>query len=129
MALNNKRLANPQVLVNNNPIAIIPNSLTFMEGLGEQTVEPHSAGGNNVFAVYAEDVSTRIGEVKFELANTEQNIALIRDWKLRGNDNVIIINGEEFSRTFSNSVLSNNYEIGLGADTNISLEFKSDPAV
>lgn len=129
MANNNKRVSNPTVLVNNVPIAIIPNSMTFTEGLGEQNVEPQSAGGNQISTVYSEDVSTRLSTVKFSLANTEQNILQAREWKLNGNNNAIVITGTSFTRTFTNMASTSDYEIGLGSDTNIDLEFKGDPGI
>lgn len=123
------RLANPQVLINNNPIAIVANSLTFKEGLGEQNVTIQSAGGNHIETVYSEDVSTRMSMVKFDLASTEQNIELIRNWKLARNENAIVVTGTEFTRTFTNMALITDYEVGLGNDSVISLEFHGDPAV
>lgn len=125
----NKRIANPSVLINNMPIAIIPNSCDFTEGLGEQTVEPQSAGGNQIDIVYSEDVKSRLSTVKFSLANTDANIALARSWKINGNANVIIINGETMSRTFTSASLVNDYEVGLGADSNLELEWKSNPCI
>lgn len=125
----NKRIANPSVLVNNMPIAIIPNSFDFTEGLGEQTVEPQSAGGNQTVSVYSEDVKSRLSTVKFALANTDANINMARSWKTNANNNVIIVNGESMSRTFTNASLTADYEVPLGADTNLELEWKSDSAV
>lgn len=125
----NKRISNPSILVNNNPIAIIPNSCTFTEGLGEQNVEPQSAGGNQSVTVYSENVESRLSTIKFEMANTDANIDLIRQWKANFNENVIVINGEAMSRTFTNAALTADYEVALGSDTNIELEWKSDPAV
>ena len=124
-----KRVANPQVLVNNNPILVIPNSVNFTEGLGEQTVEPHSAGGDSIQTVFADNVAERCSAINFEMANTEQHINLIRSWKQNENENTIVITGDDLSRTFKFAALVNNYDVGLGADTNISLEWKSDPAV
>lgn len=129
MSITNKRLANPSLLINNLPIAILPNTAKYTEGLGEQTVEVQSAGGNSIFAVYAEDVSSRMSTVSFDLANTEFHIELVRQWKSNGNANVVIINGDTLSRTFTSMSLTSDYEVGLGADSNISIEFKGNPAI
>lgn len=123
------RLANPTILVNNNAIAIVPNSCTYTEGLGEQKVEPQSAGGNRVETVYSEDISSRMSTFKFEVANTEYHIELLREWKLNRNANAISATGNTFTRTFTNMALTSNYEVSLGADTNITVEFMGDPAV
>ena len=130
VALNNtRRLANPTVVINNQSVMVVPNSVKFIEGLGEQKVEPQSAGGTSIQAVYAEDVSTRVSSFSFELANTEAHIALCRQWKLNGNNNVILATGDTFTRTFTNMAFTSNYDVPLGADTNISVEFMGNPAV
>jgi hypothetical protein len=124
-----KRLANPAIMVNNNAVAIIPNTFKYTEGLGEQKVEATSAGGNAIAAVYALDVATRISSCHFEIPNTEYNIELARSWKLLGNNNVVIATGDTFSRTFTSASMVNDYEVSLGSDANIPIEWKSNPVV
>jgi len=125
----NVRIANPSVVVNNIPIAIVANSCTFTEGLGEQMVEPQSAGGQLTESVYSQDVKSKLSTVKFNLANTDANINLARKWKINANANVIVITGETLSRTFTNASLISDYEVALSSDGAIELEWKSDPAV
>lgn len=125
----NKRIANPSVVVNNIPIAIVANSCTFTEGLGEQTVEPQSAGGQLTESVYAEDVKSKLSTVKFSLATTDSNIAMARSWKVNGNSNVIVITGDSLSRTFTSAGLTTDYEVALGTDGALELEWKADPAI
>jgi hypothetical protein len=124
-----KRLANPAVLINNNAVPIIPNTFRYTEGLGDQKVEATSAGGNAIAAVYALDVATRISSCHFEIANTEYNIELARQWKLNGNLNVITVTGDTFSRTFTSASLVNDYEVSLGSDANIPIDWRSNPVV
>jgi len=127
------QLSSPSVIVNNVPVAIIPNTLVFNEGLGEQNMRATSSGGNEVEQVYSDNVEMRSGKVKFEIAPTIENIALARAWKLNRNQNLVQVSGRTadgtLTRTFSQAGLLNDYEVPLGADTNIALEFTSRPAV
>lgn len=127
-------LANAAVVVNNEPVAIVPNSVTFTEGLGEQTMRASSSGGGAVDQVYAEDVTTNFSKVKFELYNDIDSIELARSWKANRNRNTVSISGKTpdgktISRTFQSAAILDDYEVELGSDTTFSLDFKSKPAV
>lgn len=126
---NTTRLANPAVLVNNKAILIVPNSFKYTEGFGEQKVEPQSGGGGYIQNVYGKDVSTALSMCSFTVANTEQNIEDAKQWKLNENSNTIIVTCNDFTRTFTFACLINNYEVGMGSDTNIDLEWTCNPAV
>ena len=129
-------IANPQVIVNNIPQAIKPNSLSFTEGFGEQIMRAASAGGKSTVQVLADNVEDNFSDVKFSLDNTVVNIASARAWKAQPGENNIIVTGtvvsggktETFRRVFNNASLMNNYEVPLGSDVSLDLEFKSDPA-
>ena len=122
-------ISNPQVTVNDENIAIVPNSFTYTEGFGEQQVFTESAGGGSIATVYANDVSTNYSMIKFSMHNYQANIDLIRSWKARLDANVIMVTAVDFSRVFAFCALTSNYEVKLGSDTTIELEFKSQPAV
>ncbi len=129
-------LANPQVVVNNLSIAIKPNSLAFTEGFGEQLVRAASAGGGSVVQILADNIEDNFSDVKFAVDPTIENIDNARVWKANPGTNVVSVTGtltdgtdtRTFSRTFTKASLINNYEVPLGADTSIDLEFKSEPA-
>ena len=127
------QLADALVLINNDPVAIIPNTLTFTEGLGEQTIRAASLGGGQVEQVYANNIESNFSTVKFEIPATVENIAAARSWKTNKNQNVVQIVGStpegSITRTFTQAAILNDYEIGLGSDTNVPMEFKSNPAV
>ena len=57
-------LSTPQISINGVNIAIVPNSCTFTEGFGAQTVNVQSAGGGSVSQVISNDVSTNLSTVK-----------------------------------------------------------------
>ena len=128
--------SNPQVVVNNIALAIKPNSLSFTEGFGEQIVRAASAGGAQVEPILADNIEDNFSDVKFALDPTEVNITNSRIWKTQPGQNVISVTATaqeggvttRFSRTFTKATITNNYEVGLGADTQIDLEWKTRPA-
>lgn len=122
-------IANPTVIVNNNTVAIVPNSAKFKEGFGEQNLRTASSGGNSVQTVYSDNIETKMSGVTFEVFNTADNIALLRTWKLNKNKNAVSITGDGLSRTFQSCAFISDYEVNLGSDTTIEVEFKGDPAV
>ena len=57
-------------------------------------------------------------------------IDLVRTWKSNTNANAVTItSGSEFTRTIVRAAVINNYEVALGADTQIEVEIEGDPAV
>lgn len=121
-------VTNPSVVVNNIAIPVIPNSVMFTDGLGEQKQRPQSAGGGNVDLVYSDNVETHIAKVKFKLINTAANMDAALGWKTNGNANVITITGNGLNRSFAAAALVNDFENNLGVDGEIELEFSTLPA-
>ena len=125
-----KALTTPQITVNNITIDIVPNSFTYTEGFGEQNTRTQSAGGGQTTTVFSDNAETKMSAPKFSLFNTKENIDLARSWKANLNDNAIsAVDNDGFTRFFANASLNNDYEVAMGADTAIDLEFMSDPAV
>lgn len=123
-------LVNPTVLINNLSTPIVPNSFTYTEGQGEQTMRVQSSGGGSVQSVLSNNVESNLSMVKFEMYPTADNIDTIKSWKVNGNNNAISASDASgFTRSFTNAALTNNYEVALGSDTKISLEFHTDAAV
>jgi len=124
------QISDPSVLVNNVSVAVMPNSVSFDEGFGEQEVRVQSAGGGQLQQVFSNNVETNLGMVKFSLAATVANIALARSWKANQNLNVVTLTATlaegMLTRTFTNAAVCNNYEIPLSSDGVIELEFKTD---
>ena len=118
------------VLVNNVSIPIVPNSFTYTEGLGEQKMSVQAAG-DTVQQVYFDDASTRFSSIKFSIVSNKENIEIVRTWKTNRNNNNIIVSdvNSDFTRTFNNAALIQDYEVGIGAEKTIDLEFRSDSAV
>lgn len=127
------QLSDPTVMVNNEVIAVKPNSVKFTEGLGEQNIRAASAGGGQVVQVYSHNIESNFSRVMFEIHPSTENIELARQWKQNRNQNLIQIQGRtpegDISRTFQQAALLSDYEVELGSDTDISLEFTSDAAI
>lgn len=127
------QLANPLVTVNNDPIAVTPNSVMYTEGLGEQTIRAASLGGGQVVPIYSRNIEQNFGSVTFEMPATIANIAKARQWKTNEQENVVSVTGSTvdgtLTRTFQRAAILNNYEVALGSETNVTIEFKSDQAV
>lgn len=121
----------PSVVINNVAINIVPNSLKYKEGTGEQTVKTQSAGGGVVDVVYSDNAESKMSSVSFEMINTGANIESLLTWKNNANANAITLTDTAtgFTRNFSNMALTTDYEVNLGSDTTISVDFMGDPAV
>lgn len=127
------QLTNPVVMVNNVQVAVTPNSVKYTEGLGEQSTRAASTGGDQVEQIYSDDIATKFSSIMFDMPATIDNIANQRQWKVNKNANLIQITGKtpegNLSRTFTQAALLNDTEVALGTDTDISCEFKSNPAI
>lgn len=129
-------VANPQVTVNNIVVKVVPNSVKYTEGLGAQNIRAASSGGSSVEQVYSKNVEENFSKVMFEIFNTVEDIESARTWKANNNQNVISITGtvtqngveSTITRSFTNAAILNDYEVALGADTTVPLEFQSDAA-
>lgn len=127
------QLSDATFSVNNESVATIPNSITFTEGLGEQSMRAASIGGGGVEPIYANDLETSFSTVKADLPSTPENIELVKGWKINRNNNVVQIIGETIegtlTRTFARAAITGDYEVAIGSDGSIPVEFKASPAV
>jgi len=127
-------LADPSVVINNEPFAVVPNSVKFTEGAGEQTMRAASIGGGSVQQVYSNNIETNFSKVTLEVYNDIDTINDLRAIKKNMNSNAIIVtgktpDGKTLRRTFNKAALLTDYEVQLGSDTTIELEFSSNAAV
>lgn len=122
-------LARPTIIANNTPIQIVPNSVVYTEGKGEQNVRTQSAGGGLTEIVISENVETNMSKLNFSLMPTQENIALAREWKSKPGQNAFQIVEGQFSRTIGDATVVNDYDVELGADTVISIEIMGAAAV
>lgn len=123
-------ITSTQVTVNNTTISIVPNSFSYTEGFGEQSVTVQSAGGSSRENVYQDDISKKYSTLKWEMYPTAENISIIRSWKANADANAVsfIEPGDgSFHRYGNNAALINDYEVNLGYEKTIAVEFRSDP--
>lgn len=127
------QISDPSVVINNEPVFVMPNTTVYMEGFGEQEVRNQSAGNGVIDQVYSNNVETQIGMVKLSLASTVENINSARSWKANLNQNSITVtgvapDGNNLTRNFAAMALTNDYEVNLTSDGVLELEFKGGRA-
>jgi len=122
------QLSDPSISVNDITIPVVPNSVEFDEGLGEQSVLVESAGGGQTSIVISNDVETNKGMIKFSMRSTPENIENARNWKKNPGANVVefsgVGDGRAINRTYRQSAIINNYTVPASADGVIELEFE-----
>lgn len=127
------QLADALLQVNNESVAYIPNTLKYTEGLGEQSIRAASLGGGQVEQIYSNNIEMNFSTISFDMPATKENIDLAREWKTKRNQNGVVIAGStpegDITKSFERAAILNDYEVALGSDTNITIEFKSDSAV
>lgn len=127
------QLADAALLINNEIWAVVPNSIVFTEGLGEQSIKAASTGGGGVEQVFSNDIESNFSMIKAELFATIENIENLKLVKQNLNQNVVQVIGStpegRLTRTFSQAALLTDTEIALGTDTTIPIEFKANPAI
>lgn len=125
-------LSNPTIQVNDETIAIVPNSLTYKRGKGDLSVRPQSAGGNSVTNVITENAETKMSMVKFSLYLTDTNRSYIEQWQEAyfTGGNTIRFSDRASSQplAFSNMNVITDPEYSVGADGSVEVEFMGDPA-
>ena len=127
------QLSDATVLVNDEVVAIVPNTLKFTEGFGEQTVRAASVGGGAVEQVFSKDVESALSKVMFDIHTTPDNVKLARTWKSNKNQNVVAIAGKtaeaDLTRTFTQAAMVNDPEIEISSEGVINVEFSSNAAI
>lgn len=122
-------LANPTVEVNDAPISIIPNSLSFKKGQGDKTVKAQSAGGNAIEVVISENAETKVSMVKFKMFNTKENFDMINSWTDNINGNTIRLSEGEMTESFRTMVVTTEVERMIGSDGEAEITFEGTPVL
>lgn len=127
-------IAKPQITVNDDPIAVIPNSVKYSEGEGETTVRTTSGGGSSVVVIISDNAEDKKGMVSFDLANTVTDIDNARIWKQNAGLNTVAIsgelqNGQQFNRVMNQATIINNPEIELSTEGKLTLTWEGSQMV
>ncbi len=123
-------LATPQVTIDGVNIGIVPNTFMYTEGFGEQAVMVQSAGGGSVSQVRFDNVENHVSKIKFSAYSIENNIEFFRTVKSQPTvaHVVQVAAGNNLTRSFSNMVITNDYEVNLQSDGKFDIEMSGSSA-
>ena len=123
-------LSVPAIRINNDLIAIVPNSFKYKSGDGDIKVRAGSTGGGGAKAVHSQDAETMFSTVVFRVFPTINNIEIMRIWKsgIAANTIDVLQEGEtkDLTLAFKNMSLTNDPDIEGGADTDVEMMFAGD---
>jgi hypothetical protein len=122
-----KALVDGQIIINDRPIAPVPNSVERDYGRGETTVTPQSLGNGNIEIVTSVNVETMKSMFKFSVKPTADIVDLIDDWKLNTGLNTIRYISEDVYETYEQMSVVNTVVIPDSNDGVIELEFQGKP--
>jgi hypothetical protein len=131
MSVAERALTTPSIVVNNEAIAIVPDSFKYTPGVGEINMRAQSGGGGNVQMVKSINAETKKSTAKFALMPTKKNIDYIDVWQDngRGDGNGIEASDGPFAVAFRNMYVTNDPERNLSSDGTIEIEFEGSPII
>jgi hypothetical protein len=123
-----KIISNPQVLVNDELILFVPNSLKYIKNTAKTNVKSLTGGGNSVITVHSKDISEATGKVTFSIKATSRSIELLDIWANNTAENVIEISSSngDIALAFTGMSLEEIPDLEFGADAEIEVTFLGD---
>ena len=127
-------LSVPEVLVNDEKIAIVPNTFSYDLGENEVNVRAASIGNGGTESVHTVNAESGFSEPMFSMFVTDLTDNLILQWKGKLGDNTIkavqaVPDGSDIIITFPGQSLSNKPTREAQSDGVVALEFKGDPGL
>lgn len=127
-------LSVPEILVNDEKTAIVPNSFTYDKGEAEINVRAASTGNGSSESVHTVNAESAISEPMFSVYVTNENDTRIREWKDNVGGNIIkaiqrVPGGTDVVLTFPGQSLTNKPSREASADGVVALEFKGDQGI
>lgn len=124
-------LVDASIEVDDEAITVEGNTIVIVEGNGESTAKAASRGGR-VVVVISEDITTKIGMVKFEMPASVASMNLSRDFKARGAGRVVRVSGTDaagnrLGRTLTQGIMTNDPEKAIQNEGKIPVEFSGAP--
>ena len=124
-------LVDASVEVDDEAITIEGNTIVLVEGQGESTAKAASRGGKPVIVI-SEDITMKIGMVKFEMPGTVESINKSRDFKALGAGRVVRVSGldaagNRMGRTLTQGIMTNDPEKAIQNEGKIAVEFSGAP--
>ena len=119
-----------ELVINNKPIAFVPNTLKFKTGQGEQVVRTQASGSNIEIVTY-DNLETNKSMVMFDVFNTNENIQNAIEWKSLAGLIAVTLSGPNLTTgfTFQQMTFINDFEIELISEGVISVELEGLPVV
>ncbi len=121
-------LATPTVVVNDDTIEIVPNSLKYKLGLGDVNIRTQQSG-TVVTTVVNEDAETKLSMVSFSQILTGVSDAQVQVWleaRVNGGVTIEFFDGS-IARSFRSMVLVTEPERITGSEGSVELEFQGPP--
>ena len=120
-------LVSASVEVNDDAVTVEANTLALVEGQGESTLKAATRGGV-VVMISSEDISTKVGMIKFEMPASVGNMDLSKSWKSLRNGLTVVVsgtdeNGNVLTRTLTQGVMTNDPEKSIQNEGKIQIEF------
>ena len=121
------QISDPEIVVNDITIYVVPNSVSYKSGKGESNVKVQSAGNGVTSVVVSQNVETQKGYVKFSVQSTPDAIKLKENWQSNIGGNLIELGS--VNQSMSNSTMTNDPEINLTDDGVVEMEFEGSKMV
>lgn len=124
-------LVDASVEVDDEPVTVEGNTIVLIEGQGTSTAKAASRGGRPVIVI-SEDISEKIGQIKFEMPGSVNSINTSRDFKARGAGRVVRVSGTDaagnrLGRTLTQGIMTNDPEKAIQNEGKIPIEFMGAP--
>lgn len=124
-------LTNVSIEVDDEAVVVEGNTVVLVEGQGESTVKMATRGGLPV-PIISDDVTTKVGMVKFEMPASIESINASKDFKALGAGRVVRVSGidpagNRMARTLSSSIMTNDPEKAIQNEGKIPIEFSGAP--
>jgi hypothetical protein len=122
-------LENPQLSINDEIIAYVPNSLKYIPNSAKTIIKSVTVGGGAVSTVHGKDLTESTSKVIFSIKATQRNLDLIDFWLNNTAMNVIELSNSDgsFTLAFVGMSLEEIPDLALNIDDDIELTFIGDP--
>lgn len=124
-------LVDASIEVDDETVSVEGNTIVLVEGQGESTVKAASNGGRPVMVI-SQDITTKVGQVKFEMPASINSINVARDIKARGAGRVVRVTGldpagNRLGRVLAQGIMTNDPEKAIQNEGKIPMEFMGAP--
>jgi len=124
-----KIISNPQIVINDELILFVPDSLKYTKNTAKTVVKSLTAGGTSVITVHSQDITESMSSVEFDIKATSRTIDLLDYWGGSIAENVIEISSAngDIALAFTGMSLEEIPNLEFGADAKITVKFVGDP--